>query len=107
MKETFTEVDGKVLAVVACQSYLSLDLLLCLPQRLFFQRLLDEGVQFVAYQGEAAVHVGMVASEIDAPQTRLGVVDRRALDGIDQSVAFSQREVEACVHSWAAEDIVQ
>jgi len=51
--------------------------------------------------------VVVVATEIDAPETGVGIADHGALNGVDKGVALAERQVEACVHARTAQDVVE
>ena len=93
MQEVFGEVEGKLFAVVAGDGQLPFQLSFSGLQLTFGQGMLHEPVQFTTYQSQTTLHIVMVASEIDTPATRIAIADLRALDGIDQSVTFAQRQV--------------
>ncbi len=67
VKEALAEVEGEVLAVVASHAYLSLNLLLGGLELRFAQRFLHEFIQLLANQSEAALHIVLIAAEINAP----------------------------------------
>ena len=90
VKEALAEVEGKVLAVVASHAYLSLNLLLGGLELRLAQRLLHELIQFLATQSEAALHVVLIAAEINAPNARIAISRHRALYGVNQSVVLAQ-----------------
>ena len=73
MQEALAEVEGEVLAVVASHAYLSLYLLLGGLELRLAQRLLHEFIQFLANQAEAALHVVLIAAEINAPYARIAI----------------------------------
>ena len=101
------KVEGKLLTVVTGDGYLSLQLLLGSRQCGLCQRTGHQLVELTAYQAPTAADIVRVATEVDAPDARLPVDDHAALDGIDQSVALAQRQVQARVHGRAAQQVVQ
>ena len=107
MQEVFGEVEGKLFAVVAGDGQLPFQLSFGGLQLTFGQGMLHEPVQFTTYQSQTTLHIVMVASEIDTPATRIAIADLRALDGIDQSVTFAQRQVQTGIHAGSAQQVVQ
>ena len=107
MQEMFGKVECKLFAIVAGYGELPLQLSLGSLQQSFGQRMLHESVQFAMHQSQATFHIVMVAPEIDTPATRITIADLCALDGIYQSVAFAQREVQAGIHARTTQHIVQ
>lgn len=107
VKEALAEVEGKVLAVVASHAYLSLNLLLGGLELRLAQRFLHELIQFLANQSEAALHVVLIAAEINAPNARIAISHHRALYGVNQSVVLAQGEIQLGVHSRSAQHIVE
>ena len=107
VEETLSEVQRKLLAVVGGYANLSFQLLLGSAQLLRAERRLKEAVQFASDQSLAAVYVVVVAAEVDAPRARVAIADEGALDGVDQSVALAQGNVQPCVHARSAQDVVE
>lgn len=107
VKEALAEVEGEVLAVVASHAYLSLYLLLGGLELRLAQRFLHELIQFLANQAEAALHVVLIAAEINAPNARIAISHHCALYGVNQSVVLAQGEVQLGVHSRSAQHIVE
>ena len=107
VQEALAKVEGEVLAVVASYAYLTLDLLLgCLKLRIA-QWLLHELIQFLANQSEAALHIVLIASEIDAPGARIAISHHRTFYGVNQSVVFSEGEIQLGVHARSSQHIVE
>ena len=90
VKEALAEVEGEVLAVVASHAYLSLNLLLGGLELRLAQRFLHEFIQLLANQAEAALHVVLIAAEINAPYACIAIRHHRALYGVNQSVVLAQ-----------------
>ena len=107
MQETLGKVEGELLTVVAGNGYLSFELSLGGCQLALAQGVLHHAVEFAVHQSEASFHVVVVASEIDGPDASVAIAGHAAFDGIDQAGLLSQREVQAGVHAWSAEDVVQ
>ena len=107
MQEALAEVEGEVLTVVAGHAYLSLDLLLGSLELRIAQWLLHELIQLLANQSEAALHIVLIASEIDAPGARVAIGNHRAFYGVNQSVMLSEGEVQLGVHARSAQHIVE
>ena len=107
MEETLTEIEGEVLTVVAGNANLTLNLLFGSFQLGVGEWFLHHPVQFFAHQSQAALDVVFIATEVDAPGSRISVGHHRAFHGIDQSVVLSQGEIEFSVHARSAEDIVE
>ena len=107
MQEALAEVEGEVLAVVASHAYLTLNLFLGSLELRIAQWLLHELIQLLANQAEAALHIVLIASEIDAPGARVAISHHRALYGVNQSVVLSQGEVQLGVHTRSAQHIVE
>ena len=107
VQEVFGEVEGKLFAVVAGDGQLTFQLSFSSLQLTFRQRVLHESVEFTLHQSQATLHVVMVATEIDAPATRIAVADLCALNGIDQSIALAQRQVQASIHARTTKYVVQ
>lgn len=107
VKEALAEVEGEVLAVVASHAYLSLNLLLGGLELRLAQRFLHELIQFLANQAEAALHIMLIAAEINAPNARIAISHHRTLYGVNQSVVLAQGEVQLGVHSRSAQHIVE
>ena len=83
MEEELGHAERRVLAVVGGDGHLSLYLSACSVEGALAQWLVGEAVQLTAYESQATLHVGVVATEIDAPHTRVGVSADITLDGID------------------------
>ena len=107
VKEALAEVEGEVLAVVASHAYLTLNLFLGSLELRIAQWLLHELIQLLANQSEAALHIVLIASEIDAPGARIAISHHRAFYGVNQSVVLAQGEVQLGVHSRSAQHIVE
>ena len=107
MQEALAEVEGEVLAVVASHAYLALYLLLGGLELGVAQWLLHELIQFLANQAEAALHVVLIAAEIDAPGARVAIGNHRAFYGVNQAVVLSEGEVQLGVHARSAQHIIK
>ena len=107
MQEALAEVEGEVLAVVASYAYLTLNLFLGSLELRIAQWLLHELIQLLANQSEAALHIVLIASEIDAPGARVAISHHRAFYGVNQSVVLSEGEVQLGVHARSAQHIVE
>ena len=95
MQEVLGKVEGKLLMTVAGYGQLSLQLLLGFAQLGGREGALDEFHEFASYQSAASFHVVRVATEIDAPTSRVAIAHHTALYAIHQSVALSERQVQA------------
>ena len=107
VQEAFAEVEGEILAVVASYAYLTLNLFLGSLELRIAQWLLHELIQLLANQAEAALHIVLIASEIDAPGARVAISHHRAFYGVNQSVVLSEGEVQLGVHTRSAQHIVE
>ena len=107
VKEALAEVEGEVLAVVASHAYLTLYLLLGSLELRIAQWLLHELIQLLANQAEAALHVVLIAAEIDAPGARVAIGNHRAFYGVNQAIVLSEGEVQLGVHARSAQHIVE
>ena len=107
VKEALAEVEGEVLAVVASHAYLTLYLLLGSLELRIAQWLLHELIQLLANQAEAALHVVLIAAEIDAPGARVAISYHRAFYGVNQSVVLSEGEVQLGVHARSTQHVVE
>ena len=59
------------------------------------------------HQSQTTLHIVMIASEIDTPTTCVAITDLRTLDGINQSIALAQRQVQASIHARTTKYVVQ
>ena len=84
------EVKGKLLTVVTGNGELTFQLALGRVELGHVKWLLHHTVEFMAHQVETLVDIMMVATEIDTPESAVAIAGHRTLNGIDQSVAFSQ-----------------
>ena len=107
VQEALAEVEGEVLAVVASHAYLTLNLFLGSFELRIAQWLLHELIQFLANQTEAALHIVLIAAEIDAPGARIAISHHRAFYGVNQAVVLSEGEVQLGVHTRSAQHIVE
>ena len=73
VEEAFAEIDGKLLAVVGGNTQLSFQLAFGGLQLSGRQRALHQSVEFAANQPLTMLDVVVVATEIDAPSTRVGI----------------------------------
>ena len=101
------EVEGKLLATVAGNGQLALQLLLGLAQLGGGEWMLYEFGEFASHQSAATLHVVWVATEIHAPAARVAIAHHTALYAIHQSVALSERQVQARVETRPAQDVVE
>ena len=106
MEEHLCEVEGETLAAVACHSDLSFYLTLRGGELRRCERLSHKAVEFASHESQTTLRVVWVAAEVYAPQSCVAVACDKALDGVDQRVALTQRQVEARVHAWSAEHVV-
>ena len=90
VKIASAEVKGKLLTVVTGNGELAFQLSLGGVELGYAKWFLHHTVEFMAHQVEALVDIMMVAAEIDTPESAVAIASHRTLDGIDQSVAFSQ-----------------
>ena len=107
VQEGFGGVEDVVLRVVAGHTNLALNLLHGGSELRRREGLFDQTVQLFAHQAAALVHVFGIAAEVDGPCGGVGVVGQRGFHGIDQSAALAKGDVEAGVHAWAAEEVVE
>ena len=107
VQEALAEVEGEVLSVVASYAYLTLNLFLGSLELRIAQWLLHELIQLLANQAEAALHIVLIAAEIDAPGARVAISHHRAFYGVNQSVVLSEGEVQLGVHTRSAQHIVE
>ena len=107
VQEAFAEVEGEVLAVVASYAYLTLNLFLGSLELRIAQWLLHELIQLLANQAEAALHIVLIAAEIDAPDARVAISHHRAFYGVNQSIVLSEGEVQLGVHARSAQHIIK
>ena len=84
------EVKSKLLTVVTGNGELTFQLALGRIELGCAKWLLHHTVEFMAHQVETLLDIMMVAAEIDTPESAVAIAGHRTLDGIDQSVAFSQ-----------------
>ena len=90
VKEALAEVEGEVLAVVASHAYLTLNLLLGGLELRLAQWLQHKLIQFLANKSEAALHIVLIAAEINAPYASFAISHHRAFYGVNQSVVLAQ-----------------
>lgn len=107
VQEALAEVEGEVLAVVARYAYLTLNLFLGSLELRIAQWLLHELIQLLANQTEAALHIVLIAAEIDAPGARVAISHHRAFYGVNQSVVLSEGKIQLGVHTRSAQHIVE
>lgn len=107
VEETLAEVEGKALTVVARHAKLTLYLTLCGIELRGAQGLLHNALKLFHHKTAAAVDVVGVATEIDTPHTGVAIANHSAVNGINQSVTLAQREVEAGVHAWSSQYVVE
>ena len=107
VQEVLGHVEGILLAIVAGDGYLPLQLALGGGQLAVAQRVLHQAVELAADQSEAALHVVVVAAEVYRPAARVAVAGHGALYGIYQSVAFAQRQVQTGIHGRTAQQVVE
>ena len=107
MKVTFRHSDGYVFEVVVRNTDLPLELTAGSVEGALGERMLCEFVQFVGNESAASGTVICVATIVNRPDARIGIGRVVALDGIDQSVAFAQGEVQAAAHGRAAQHVAE
>ena len=73
VEETFAEVDGKLLAIVGCNAQLAFQLALGGLQLSGRKWALHQSVELAAHQSQAMLDVVMVATEVYAPRSCVGV----------------------------------
>ena len=107
MKVTFRHSDGYVFEVVVRNTDLPLELTAGSVEGALGERMLCEFVQFVGNESAASGTIICVATIVNRPDARIGIGRVVALDGIDQSVAFAQGEVQAAAHGRAAQHVAE
>ena len=94
-----------VLGVVGSDAKLSLQLSLGGGKGAWGEGCVGETAEFLGDKAQTALHVVVVAAEINAPDTSICISGVVGFDGVDKSCAFAQGEAEAGVHGRAAQNI--
>ena len=94
-----------VLGVVGSYAELSFQLSFGSSEGARGEGCIGEAAELLGDKAQTTLHVGVVAAEIDAPDTRVGVSGIVGFYGVDESCALAQGEAEAGVHGRAAQDI--
>lgn len=63
--------------------------------------------QFLIGQFQTSIHIFNIRPEVDAESTCIGIRSQIGFDIINQSPAFTKRNIQFAVHSRTAEDIIQ
>lgn len=106
MEVLLRHVDGEVLAVLGGESELAFQLALLCIEGGSGERCLAESLQFAVHQTDAALAVGLVTTEVDAPKDAVGVGGHEAFDAIHQTALLAQGDVQTGVHGRSAEHAV-
>lgn len=79
----------------------------CCPQReeVIFTSL--HSFQFLIGQFQTSIHIFNIRPEVNAESTCIGIRSQIGFDIINQSPAFTKRNIQFAVHSRTAEDIIQ
>ena len=88
-EEGFTEVEGKLLAVVAGDGYLTFQLLLGGSECRWCQGAGHELVKFASYESAATLDVVGIAPKVDGPYTSIAISHHSALNSVNKSVALT------------------
>ena len=99
VEEIPTEVEGKLLTIVTGDGELSLQLSLGSHQLRGRELTEHHPIQLLSHKPQTTMNIMMVTTEIDTPDTRVGIGGHRTLHRIDQPVTFSQREIQAGIHA--------
>ena len=107
VEEGLGHVECTILEIVARHTYLPDNLFLGGREFGIGQALGAEFLQFAMHQLLAIVGIVVVATEVDAPRTCVGVAGEVALHGIDQAALLAEGDVEKAVHAGASQQVVQ
>ena len=107
VQEALAEIEGKLLMIVAGNGYLTFQLAFGIAQLGSTERFLHDFVEFTTNQTQTFLYVMRITTEIDAPHTCVAIVYHRAFNGVDQSITFSEREVQTGIHARSAQNVVQ
>ena len=107
VKEGLRHAEGGILRIVTCHPYLANDLLLGCCQLGRTERLVAKAFQFLLHQADAAVHIVVLCTEVDAEDACVGVRSQVGLHVIDQSAPFAQGDIQSAVHTRSSQNVVQ
>ena len=107
MQESFRHAQRIILKIIGGHPDLSDQLLLGCRQLRRSHFHIPHSFQFLIGQFQTSIHIFNIRPEVNAESTCIGIRSQIGFDIINQSPAFTKRNIQFAVHSRTAEDIIQ